>query len=337
MQYVASVTPWTWRFEMDYEAAFAKLGEAVAQARPLEARELATGFSWSEIPRWHEGSLWFSDMYNHRVLVLGEDGSTRTVVDASDRVALAPQPGGGDLPGEEVVIGGMGWLPDGRLIMNSMHERVVLTGSGGDLEVYADLRDLAKSSINDMVVDADGRAYITQLGYDLFVGETPATAPLLVVEPDGSAHLAEGVGEFAGGNGITVTADGSQVLVAEVDVNQITVLDRAADGTLSNRRVFAPTPWLPDGICLDEQGGVWAGMPGSGYVARFVEGGEMTDAIALPMDRAMGTAVVLGGADRSTLYMACGMEVFDRAKSREEGLGSIWAADTKNTAGASRP
>ncbi|NLT31078.1 MAG: SMP-30/gluconolactonase/LRE family protein [Propionibacterium sp.] len=322
---------------MDYEAAFARVGEAVSGANPLEARELATGFSWSEIPRWHDGALWFSDMYNHCILRLAEDGSTEKRVDAAGRIALAPEAGGGDKPGEEIVLGGMGWLPDGRLITNSMHERVVLTGSGTDLTVYADLRELAKSSLNDMVVDADGRAYITQLGYDLFVGETPDTAPLLAVEPDGTARRADEAGEFAGANGITITADGSRLILAEVDANQITVLDRAADGTLSNRRTFAPTPWLPDGICLDEQGGVWAGMPGCGYVGRFVEGGRMTDAIALPMDRAMGTAVVLGGANRSTLYIACGMEVFDRAKSRDEGLGSIWAADTPYTAGDSRP
>lgn len=322
---------------MDYEAAFAKIAAAAAQATAVEARELAAGFSWTEIPRWHDGAFWFSDMYNHCVLQVADDGSTQKVVDASQRVALAPEAGGGDKPGEEVVLGGMGWLPDGRLIMNSMHERVVLTGSGSDLSVYADLRDIAQSSLNDMVVDAEGRAYITQLGYDIFVGEEPRTAPLLVVEPDGSAHVAEGVGEFAGANGITVSADGAQVIVAEVDTAQITVLDRAADGTLSNRRVFAQLPWLPDGICLDESGGVWAGMPGSGYVSRFVEGGQMTHAIALPMDKAMGTAVVLGGPDRKRLYIACGMEVFDRAKSRTEGLGSIWVAETEHSAGASRP
>lgn len=322
---------------MDYEAAFAKLAEAAAQAKTIEAREVSVGYSWTEIPRWHDGALWFSDMYNHCVLRLADDGSTEKMVDASQRVALAPEPGGGDKPGEEVVLGGMGWLPDGRHIMNSMHERVVLTGSGDTLELYADLREIAQSSINDMVVDADGRAYITQLGYDLFTGETPQTAPLLVVEPDGSAHVAEGIGEIACGNGITVTADGAHVIVAEVDAACITVFDRATDGSLSNRRVFAQLPWLPDGICLDEAGGVWAGMPGSGYVSRFVEGGQMTHAIALPMDKAMGTAVVLGGTDRKTLYIACGMEVFDRAKSRSEGLGSIWVAETEHSAGASRP
>ena len=313
-----------------------ELADSVAAARAVPATKVASGFSWPEIPRWHDGALWFSDMYNHCLVRLAEDGTTEKVVDASDRKPLSTEPGS-DEPGQtEVVLGGAGWLPDGRLIVNSMHERVVLVWDGTSLELYADLRALATSSINDMVVDADGRAYISQLGFDLFAGEEPRDSELLIVEPDGTAHAAAGVGEFSCGNGVAITADGTRLLIAEVMANQVTVLDRAADGALSNRRVFSPTPFLPDGICLDEQGGCWVGMPGSGYVARFVEGGEMTDAIELPMDQAMGVACVLGGADRSTLYIAAGLEVFDWAKSRDEGLGTIWSAETQYTAGASR-
>lgn len=314
-----------------------ELAEAVAQANLIPATKIATGFSWSEIPRWHDGAFWFSDMYNHCIVRIAEGGEPEKVIDASNRKALSPEPGGAPVADAEVVLGGMGWLPDGRLIVNSMHERVTLVWDGTSLDLYADLRNLAISSINDMVVDADGRAYVTQLGFDLFAGEEPRDSEILVIEPDGATHALAGVGEFACGNGITVTADGSKVIVAEVNGNRITQLDRAADGTVSNRRVFADTPWLPDGICLDEQGGVWAGMPGCGYVARFEEGGRMTDAVEIPMDQAMGTAVVLGGADRSTLYVAAGLEVFDWAKSREEGLGTIWTAPTPYSAGASRP
>lgn len=313
------------------------LAEAVSQATPLQATKVASGFSWPEIPRWHDGAFWFSDMYNHSVKRLTADGTPETVIDASDRKALSAEPGGALEADAEVVLGGMGWLPDGRLIVNSMHERVVLVWDGTQLDLYADLRELAISSINDMVVDADGRAYVSQLGFDLFAGEDPRDSPILVVEPDGTTHVAEGVGEFACGNGITVTADGSQVLIAEVNGNRISVMDRAGDGTLSNRRIFAETPWLPDGICLDEQGGVWAGMPGCGYVARFEEGGRMTDAVEIPMDQAMGVACVLGGEDRSTLYVCAGLEVFDWAKSREEGLGTVWTTPTSYAAGASRP
>jgi len=313
-----------------------ELAEAVSKARAVTATKIAGGFSWPEIPRWHDGAFWFSDMYNHCLVRPATDGTPEKVVDASDRKPLSPATGS-DEPGQtEVVLGGAGWLPDGRLIVNSMHERVVLVWDGTQLDLYADLRPLAISSINDMVVDADGRAYISQLGFDLFAGEEPRDSEMLIVEPDGSSHAAAGVGEFSCGNGIAITADGSRLLIAEVMANRVSVMDRAADGTLSNRRDFTDTPFLPDGICLDEQGGVWAGMPGSGYVARFEEGGVMTDAVALPMDQAMGVACVLGGEDRSTLYIAAGLEVFDWAKSRDDGLGTIWTAQTDYTAGASR-
>jgi sugar lactone lactonase YvrE len=311
-----------------------ELAEAAAQARDIAATRLASGFSWPEIPRWRDGAFLFSDMYNHKVLRLDDDGTPTVVIDASDRERLHPGPG---VEEKEVVLGGMGWLPDGRLLVNSMHERVVLVWDGAALELYADLRELATSSINDMVVDADGRAYVTQLGYDLFAGEEPCDSALLVVEPDGTPQVESGAGELSCGNGITVTADGSTVIVAEVGANRLTALDRAANGRLTNRRVFAELAWLPDGICLDEQGGVWAGLPGSGVVGRFVEGGEMTDVIKLPMDEGMGVACVLGGPDRSTLYICAGLEVFDWAKSRAEGLGSVWTARTQYTAGANRP
>lgn len=313
-----------------------ELAEAVAAANEITPTRVATGFSWPEIPRWHEGALWFSDMYGHRLVRVNADDSTEVVLDASDREPVSIEPGSTEPGTTEVVLGGMGWLPDGRLIVNSMHERLVLVWDGTSLETWSDLRSVATSSINDMVVDADGRAYISQLGFDLFAGEEPVDAALIVVEPDGTARRAEGVGEFSCGNGVAITADGSQLLIAEVTVNRIAVMDRAADGTLTNRRVFAETPFLPDGICLDTDGGCWAAMPGSGYVVRVVEGGQVTDAVPLPMDQAMGIAPVFGGADRSELWITGGLEVFDWAKSREEGLGSIWRAPTSYTGGDCR-
>jgi len=314
-----------------------ELADSVAGAQPVTARKIATGYSWPEIPRWHEGSFYFSDMYNHRVLRLAEDGTEEVYLDASDRKPLSPQPGS-DAPGDtEVVLGGLGWLPDGRVLVVSMHERLVLVWDGNRLETYADLRPLAISSCNDMVVDADGRAYVTQLGYDLFKGEEPRDSDLIVVEPDGTARTVTEIGPLTCGNGVTVTGDGTRLIVAEVGANRITVLDRGPGGALTNRRTFAETPWLPDGICLDDQGGVWAGMPGSGVVGRFAEDGRMTHAVSIPMTEGLGVACVLGGPDRSTLYICAGLEVFDWAKSRDEGLGSVWTAETGFTGGANRP
>ena len=321
---------------MDYEALMAASAEAAAAATPIAATRLSTGYSWTESPRWHEGVFYFSDMYSHRVLSLDEEGVASVYIDASERTPLAPEPGSTATGTTEVVLGGLGWLPDGRAIVVSMHERLLLAWDGTTLEQYADLRDVATSSCNDMVVDAEGRAYITQLGYDLFAGEDPRDAELIVVEPDGTVRNA-GAGTFEGANGIGLTADGATLITAENNGFRLTALDRAPDGTLSGRRVWAQLPWMPDGIAIDEVGGVWAGMPGSGWVGRFEEGGTATHAIQLPMDQAMGTAVGLGGEDRSTLFIACGLEVFDWAKSRADGLGSIWTAPAPYAAGATRP
>lgn len=311
----------------DTAAAVAEAGARVVEP----PRKIATGFSWPECPRWHNDTFWFSDMYTATLKTLDAEGNATVVVDASGRRA------GTDVP---IVLGGFGWLPDGRLIVTSMHEKLVLVHGGNgpeDLEVLADVSGFAQAAINDMVVDADGRAYVTQLGFDLFAGQDPVPSPLIVVEPDGTASTADEVGPLLCANGIAISADGTKVFTAEVMAQKITVIDRAADGTLSNPpRAFATCPFLPDGIGLDEDGGVWAAMPGSGYVARFTENG-MTDAIPLPLENGVASACLLGGPDRSTLCMTVGVEVFDFEKSAREALGSIWVADVSARGGATRP
>jgi sugar lactone lactonase YvrE len=314
-----------------------ELAETVSAATAVTPRKIATGYSWPEIPRWHDGAFYFSDMYNHRIVRLADDGAQNVLLDASQRRPLSVDPDSEDLGDTDVVLGGMGWLPDGRLVVTSMNERILLVWDGKALELYADLRHLAIGPINDMVVDTVGRAYVTQLGYNLFRGEEPREAHIIVVEPDGRARNLEELGVFGGANGITISTDGSRVITAEVLTSRLTTLDRSENGSLTNRRVFADTPWLPDGICLDEDGGVWAGLPGSGVVARFVEGGEMTHVVPIPMEEGMGVACVFGGPERGRLYICAGLEVFDWPKSRAEGLGSIWVAETDFTGGGNRP
>ncbi|MDX3100985.1 SMP-30/gluconolactonase/LRE family protein [Nonomuraea angiospora] len=303
------------------------MADPFADARALAAKQVSSGYTWAECPRWHDGALWFSDMYAHRIVRLDDDGTPHTVLDLSQRTSVN---------GAEVIPGGFGWLPDGRLIVTSMHERLVLTFDGEQVTVHADLRELASGPINDMVVDGDGRAYVTQLGFELFQGEEPRDSPLLVVEPAGTAHALTGLGGMSGANGIAITADGGRVLTAEAFANRITVLDRDADGHLTGRRVFAETPSLPDGICLDDDGGVWAGMPGVA-VARFAEGGAITDVVPFDPAEALPPACVLGGADRRTLYICAGLDVMDWEESRRNRRGTIWQVPVQASGGANRP
>ncbi|WEH13027.1 SMP-30/gluconolactonase/LRE family protein [Streptomyces sp. VNUA24] len=293
-----------------------------------EARQLTTGYSWTECPRWHDGRLYFSDMYNHRVVTVTEDGEADVYLDLSDRKSLVD---------EEVVCVGTGFLPDGRLLVNSMWEQVVLVYDGSTTEVYADLRGLAASPINDMVVDAHGRAYISQLGYNLFVGESPAKAPLLVVEPDGTPRVAEEGGLFDGANGMGITADGRTLITAEIDGLRLTAVEIEDDGSFGARRTFFDGGLMIDGLCVDEKGAVWGASPISG-VQRIPEGGPAVASVGLPTEQAgMSVSCTLGGADRRTLFITCGKEVFDRQKSRKEGQGSIWAARVHVPGGTTRP
>jgi sugar lactone lactonase YvrE len=298
-------------------------------AQTYQARQLSTGYSWTECPRWHDGRFYFSDMYNHRVLTVDEDGRAEVFLDLGGRRSLVD---------EEVVCVGTGFLPDGRMLVNSMWEQVVLVFDGRSAEIYADLRGLAVGPVNDMVVDARGRAYISQLGYDLFAGEAPAKAPLLIVEPDATARVAAEGGEFDGANGMGITADGRTLITAEVDGRRLAAIELAEDGSLGKRRTFFDGRILMDGMCVDADGAVWGASPDRG-VLRVVEGGEAAVAqIALPPEEVgMGVACALGGADRRTLCIACGFEPFDRAKSRSEGRGSIWTARVDVPGGTTRP
>ncbi|AXK89205.1 SMP-30/gluconolactonase/LRE family protein [Nocardia farcinica] len=303
---------------------------AAAGATTFAARKISSGYSWPECPRWHEGTFWFSDMYTGTLKTLDADGNATVVIDATGRGANT------DVP---IVLGGFGWLPDGRLIVVSMHEKLVLVHGGGapdDLSVYADISPYCSAAANDMVVDADGRAYITQLGFDIFKGDEPTTSPLIVVEPDGTVGTPEKVGPLNCANGIAISADGTKLYTAEVMAFKITVIDRAADGSLSNPRDFATCPFMPDGIGLDDEGGVWAAMPGGGYVARFTEQG-ITDAVPMPLENGIASACLLGGPDRNRLYMTVGFEVYDFEKSAREALGSVWVADVAHGGGATRP
>ena len=299
-----------------------------ADALDITPQELSRGYTWAECPRWHDGAFWFSDMYHHKILRLDEAGTPETIVDLGTRTSVN---------GTEGIPGGFGWLPDGRLIVTSMHERLVLAFDGESLTEYADLRELATGPINDVVVDADGRAYVTQLGFELFAGESPKDSDLLVVEPDGAARALTELGGFAGANGIAVSGDGSRVVTAEAFANRITVLDRDEHGRLAHRRVFAPAPSLPDGICLDDEGGVWAGLPSVPAVARIAEGGAVTDIVRFDATRALPAACVLGGPDRRTLFVCAGLDVMDFEESRRNANGSVWTAEVRASGGGNRP
>jgi sugar lactone lactonase YvrE len=247
-----------------------------------ETRTLVDGLRFPEGPRWHDGRFWFSDMHSGVVLAVDDSGRSEVIVE------VAGEPSG------------LGWLPDGRLLVVSMQDRRLLRLDPDGLSEVADLSALASYHCNDMVVDAAGRAYVGNFGFDLHAGESPAPANLVLVHPDGRNEVAAPDLHFP--NGVVITPDGRSLIVGETFGGRLTAFDVAADGTLSGRRVWAQLDGaVPDGICLDAEGAIWVASPvGKGGVMRVLEGGEITDRIAVEHE---AFACMLGGRDRRTLYI----------------------------------
>ncbi len=242
---------------------------------------LADGFVFLEGPRWHQGRLWLSDMWGFKAYAVGMDGSREVLFELPERPS------------------GLGFLPDGTLLVVSMENRKLLKRVNGKLVEHADLSAFATGDCNDMVVDAKGRAYVGNFGYDLLSGEEAKLADLVRVDPDGSAHLAARGFNFP--NGAVITDGGRTLVVAETFGNVLSALDIAADGTLSNRRTWAHLgERTPDGICLDQAGALWVASFVTGEFIRVTEGGTITDLIAVPGKCAV--ACQLGGDDGRTLF-----------------------------------
>lgn len=240
------------------------------------------GLAFPEGPRWHEGRLWFSDQHDKRVLAMDTDGKHETIVEVPNQPS------------------GLGWLPDGRMLVVSMNDRSVYRFDGGALTLHADLSALAPGQCNDMIVDATGRAYVGNFGFDMYGGDKPRDTCLIAVEPDGSARIAAEGLSFP--NGTVITPDGKTMIVGESMGARLTAFDIDADGNLSNHREWAKIIGAtPDGICLDAEGAVWIASPFTGDVLRIAEGGKVLETITTSHP---GTfACMLGGPDRKTLYI----------------------------------
>ena len=298
-------------------------------------RTILDGLYFGEGPRWHDGELWFSDMHAHRVVRTsvdgsgGPDGPARAEGRASTVVEITH-----DEPS------GLGWLPDGRLLVVAMEtQKLLRVEPDGKVVEHADLSGLARGSINDMIVAADGTAYIGDMGMRIHEGGERRPGQTFRVTPDGAVSCA--ADDLASPNGHILTDDGKTLIIAESGGSRLTAFDVRADGTLANRRTYAELkpdkPGIPaappDGICLDAEGAVWVADPIGARVFRVREGGEVTDTIAF--DDVIPVACVLGGADRRTLLM-CVAADWKRDVVRRAPTGRIDATEVA-VRGAGRP
>ena len=285
-------------------------------------RTVLDGMSYLEGPRWHAGRLYVSDFYTGDVVAVDLDGGADP-----ETVANVPaQPSG------------LGWMPDGSMLVVSMRDRRVMrVRDGAAPEVHADLSELAPWHLNDMVVDSRGRAYVGNFGFDLMSGAPIRTAGIIRVDADGSATVAAEDLSFP--NGTVILPDARTLVVAETLGGRLTAFDLGDDGTLSNRRVWAKlsdTPdtedlgeliaaggVAPDGTALDAEGAIWAADALGGRVLRVREGGEILEQIS------PGTGVfacALGGADGRTLVM-CAAPSFAEHERRDTREAQLLACE----------
>ena len=284
---------------------------------------------FSEGPRWHNNKFWFSDFYQHAVFNVDANGTVEKIVD------IPNQPSG------------LGWLPNGDMLIVSMHDQKLMRFSDGVLSLHSDLSHLTKFTCNDMVVDNAGHAYIGNFGTTQHNIDVKPTC-LIHVTPDGKASIVAENLEFP--NGTVITPDGKKLIVGETYAGRLTAFDINSDKTLSNRQTWAkmmPTwifyvskvrrflkqvpketnfaPRVPDGICLDEGMGIWVASPTTFEVFRIEEGGNVTDIISTPQ---RAYACMLGGESGKTLYISTANDSTPEV-ARSQPMGKIYTTEVK--------
>jgi sugar lactone lactonase YvrE len=245
-------------------------------------KTLIDGLAFPEGPRWHDGKFVFSDMHAHQVVAVDAAGRREVICEVPNRPS------------------GLGWLPDGRMLVVSMRDRTLMRLDRDGLKAVADMSRVAPFDCNDMVVDARGRSYVGNFGFDLHAGETPRGTTLVMVTPDGVARIV--AEEMMFPNGMVITPDGKTLVVGESFGHRLTAFDIGSDGLLGNRRVWADLKdRVPDGICLDAENAIWVACPTASEVIRVKQGGEVVERIKVETD---AFACMLGGADGRTLFVA---------------------------------
>ncbi|MBX5193563.1 gluconolactonase [Rhizobium sp. NZLR3b] len=242
---------------------------------------LADGFLFLEAPKWRDGQLWVSDVFDHKVHSLTGDGKRSRSLEIPNRPS------------------GLNFLSDGTLVIVSAKDRKLLRYDGSSLCEHADLSAHTDWWLNDFAVDAHDRIYVGDFGYDFVANAPPRATKLHRVDPDGSVTVVASEVDFP--NGSVVINGGRTLVVAETWKARICAFDIAQDGALTNRRLFADLAGRqPDGICADEEGAIWAGIYNTGEFVRVLDGGVITDSIKFD---GSSISCTLGGETGKRLFM----------------------------------
>jgi sugar lactone lactonase YvrE len=243
---------------------------------------LADGLRFAEAPRWVADRLWFSDVHAYQLKTVSLDGTVEVIADVPGRPS------------------GLGALTDDRMLMaTALDRRLLAVGVDGSVAALTELGDVATGLLNDMVVDGRGRAYVGDTGFNMAAGEPPGPGRVILwQEGETPRTVAEDV-VFP--NGCVVTPDGSALIICETMAQRITRFRIGDDGSLSERAVFAELDTPPDGLCLDAEGAVWAGLPHASEFVRVSPAGQIVERI--PSAFPFAVACALGGPDRKTLFL----------------------------------
>jgi sugar lactone lactonase YvrE len=282
-----------------------------------EPQTLMTGVAFGESPRWHDDRLWFSDWGTQEIIAVDLEGNSEVMVRLN-------------FPSFQPIC--FDWLPDGRLLVVSASDGVLLRlEPDGSLVTHADLSNLA-SGFNEIVVDGRVNAYVNGGNFDFATGAGAHSGIIALVHSDGTVRQV--ADDIVFGNGMAITEDGSTLIVAESWANRLSAFDIARDGGLSNRRVWADlgdSP--PDGICTDAEGALWFADVPNKLCARVREGGEVLQRIELDLGC---FACALGGTDRTTLFMVAREWHGPETMADEERTGQILTVQAP-VPGAGRP
>lgn len=261
------------------------------------------GIHFGECLRWRDDLLWFVDMYGDVVMSFDPVTGERQVV------------------GEVFHPGGIGWLPDGRMLAVASEDRMVFeVGKDGNTP-YADLSDVAPGWTNDMLVARDGRLYVGNFGYDLFT-DAPRPTRLIMVDTDRTVTVEPGDLTFP--NGTVRRSDGTLV-VAETFAPGLALFDVGDDGHLTPAgRIELDDDLNPDGICIDAEDAVWFASVHSREVVRVdIDGNAERFGVS---QNAYGC--MLGGVDRRTLFVATAPD-HEPASRRAAAEGRIEAMEVE--------
>ena len=257
----------------------------------------AEGLTWPEAPRWRDGSLWISDTQSFRLLRVRR-GSLDVVCDVPGRPS------------------GMGFLPDGRLLLATALDRKLLYVSpSGATEVAADLAALASAQLNDMVVDRTGRAWVGDTGFRFGTEDARVPGRVIVFDREAGARIAAEDVMFP--NGAVIADDGRTFYLCETFADRISRFDIEADGTLTGKWEHAALGAAPDGLCLDAEGALWVPLLFEGTFHRVLPDGSVDRRLSFPGCNAI--ACMIGGDDDRTLFLCVSKAEQQAGGTRRKG------------------